>query len=89
MNGPAPITLVHAVAALVAGGGMGWLHFSTLHRVAGMLLAGDWRAVVEQLARLLVLTAFLVLCVKAGGLVLIAGAVGVLAGRALVLRGAK
>lgn len=88
MSWPAPLTLIYASAALLAGLGLGWLHFSSLQRVTGMLLAGDGRAVLLQVGRLAVLGLFLFLCVKAGGLVLIAAAAGILAGRAIVLRGA-
>ena len=74
-----------AVAAF-AGIAMGWAHFATLSRVTALLMAGRIAGVGLQVARLAVLTAFLWFCAKGGWPVLLAGALGVLTGRALVLR---
>jgi hypothetical protein len=73
-------------AAALAGIAMGWVHFVTLTRVTAMLLAGRIAGVGLQMARFALLGAFLWLCAKGGWPVLLAGASGVLAGRALVLR---
>lgn len=78
-----------ALGAALAGFGLGWLHFASLSRVADLFVAGHMRAVALQLARLAVLAGFLVLCAQGGAAVLVAGAAGVLAARARVLRGAR
>lgn len=83
------MTVALTLAAAVAGFGAGWLHFSTLSRVADLFVAGRMSALWLQLARLALLAGFLVLCALGGAPVLAGGAVGVLAGRALVLRRAR
>ncbi|MGP3698957.1 N-ATPase subunit AtpR [Rhodobacter sp. NSM] len=80
------MTVLLALAALAAGAMAGWLHFRSLRIVSDRLLRGDLTAVTLQLARLGLLAGFLVLCSRGGALPLIAGAAGVLAGRAIVLR---
>jgi hypothetical protein len=72
-------------AAALSGIAMGWVHFVTLTRVTAMLVAGRIAGVGLQMARFALLGAFLWLCAKGGWPVLLAGAFGVLAGRALVL----
>lgn len=79
-------TVLLALLALPAGAVAGWLHFSSLSRVADMFVAGKMSAIGLQLLRFALLGAFLWLCTQGGAPVLIAGAAGVLAGRAYVLR---
>lgn len=79
-------TLAAAVAAVLAGIVMGWVHFASLSRVTDLLVAGRIAGVGLQVARFAVLGAFLWTCTQGGWPVLVAGALGVLAGRALVLR---
>ncbi|MCA8883460.1 MAG: hypothetical protein KDA50_06905 [Rhodobacteraceae bacterium] len=81
-----PQTVLLMLLAAPVGGLAGWLHFATLARVADLFVAGRLSAVGLQLARLAVLGAFLWLCSRGGAAVLIAGAAGVLAGRAIVMR---
>lgn len=76
------------LAALV-GFGAGWLHFASLERVARMITEGRLSAVGLQLGRLVLLALLLWLFAKAGAAVLIAGAAGILAARAMVLRRAR
>jgi hypothetical protein len=73
--------------ATFAGIAMGCIHFVTLSRVTDLLLAGRIAGVGLQVARFALLGGFLWLCAKGGWPVLLAGALGVLAGRTLVLRG--
>ena len=75
-----------AFAAALAGLAAGWLHFRSLQALSARIVAGEKRAIVLQLARLVMLGLFLFLCTRGGALVLLAGALGVFAGRALVLR---
>ena len=82
-------TLALVAGALVTGTAAGWLHFASLARIADMILAGHLRAIALQLLRILLLAAFLWLCTRGGPAVLFAGAAGVLAGRALVMRRAR
>jgi len=82
-----PLLLV--LLAGLAGIGIGWLHFSSLERVAEMIVAGRLSAIGLQLGRLALLGAILWLFAQAGALVLIAGAAGILVGRVIVMRGAN
>ncbi len=72
--------------AVAAGYGAGLLHFRSLRRVTDMMVAGRRAAVPLQFARLAGLGMMLLLAALAGAAVLIAAAVGVLAGRARALR---
>ena len=83
---PDVTTLILAVLAALAGAGIGWLHFSSLERVAEMIVAGRLSAIGLQLGRLVLLGGVLWLFAQGGALVLLAGAAGVLAGRAIVMR---
>ncbi|MHC0053931.1 N-ATPase subunit AtpR [Actibacterium sp. D379-3] len=81
--------LALAGLAALAGCAVGWLHFRSLRGLAHRMLAGQPSAVALQLARMAGLGLFLYLCAWGGGAaVLLAGACGVLVGRALVLRAA-
>ena len=86
---PDTTSLLLALLAGLAGIGIGWLHFSSLERVAEMIVAGRLAAIGLQLGRLALLGAILWLFAQAGALVLLAGAVGVLVGRMIVMRGAS
>jgi hypothetical protein len=89
MTTPAPTTFVIAVLAALAGFAVGWLHFVSLERVAVMIVQGRLSAIGLQLARIALLGSLLWLFAKGGGLILIAGAAGIVAGRSLVLRRAR
>jgi hypothetical protein len=82
-------TLVMAVLAAHAGFAAGWLHFASLERVAAMIVQGRLSAIGLQLARIALLGCLLWLFAKGGGLILVAGAAGIVAGRSLVLRRAR
>ncbi|GHF60556.1 N-ATPase subunit AtpR [Seohaeicola zhoushanensis] len=81
-----PTFLAVMLAAALAGIAMGMFHFASLQRVTRLLVAGRPAAVGLQVARFALLGVFLWLCAKSGWPVLLAGALGVLAGRAYVLR---
>lgn len=84
------MTLILCGAALVAGAVAGWAHFMSLRRVADLFTEGRMSAVALQLGRLAALGVFLWLCTRGGAAVLIAGALGILLGRAVALkRGAQ
>lgn len=89
MIAPDPATLVLAVLAIIVGFGAGWLHFASLQRVAEMIVEGRLPAIGLQLVRFAALGCLLWIFAKGGALVLLAGAAGILAGRALVLRRAR
>lgn len=78
-----------ALLAAATGIAVGWFHFWSLSRVTDLLVAGRLSGVGLQVARFALLVAFLWLCAKAGWIVLLAGAVGILTGRTLVLRRAR
>lgn len=84
-----PMTLILALGALIAGIAAGWAHFASLRRVADLFTEGRMSAVALQLGRLAALGVFLWLCTRGGAPVLIAGAVGILIGRAVALKGAE
>lgn len=81
--------LMLALLAFPAGVLAGWVHFTTLGRVAGLLAAGRFSAVALQVLRLALLGGFLWLCAWFGAAALLSGAAGIMAGRALVLRRAR
>ncbi|MBS0126021.1 hypothetical protein KB874_18200 [Aestuariicoccus sp. KMU-90] len=75
-----------AATALLAGLALGLFHFATLARLIALLVAGRMVAVPLQLARFALLVPFLWIAAQFGAAVLLAGAAGILAGRALLLR---
>lgn len=83
---PDPATLGAIAAAALAGTAVGWFHFASLSRVTDLLLAGRLAGVGLQVARFALLGGFLWICSRGGWPVLLAGALGLLAGRTLVLR---
>lgn len=86
MTMPDATTIGLTLLAALAGTGAGWLHFSSLSRIAGMITEGKLSAVGWQVGRMILMAGLLWLFVQGGALVLLAGAAGVLAGRALVMR---
>jgi len=78
---------VQAVLALLAGLVLGYVHFGALRRLSADYLSGRARrALGLQLARLGVMAAALFGLAKWGALPLLAGALGILLARAVVLR---
>ncbi|MBI1418205.1 MAG: hypothetical protein GC146_13375 [Limimaricola sp.] len=86
LSGPSwalPVALALAFAlGLVAGA----VHFATLGWVARRLAEGQMRAVAVQVARMVVLAAVLLAMARWGWPMLLAAAVGLALGRALILR---
>ncbi|MEQ9462452.1 MAG: hypothetical protein RJQ10_02230 [Haliea sp.] len=80
------VTALAALAAALAGTLAGWIHFTSLARVTDLLVAGRIQGVGLQLGRFVLLGVFLWICAQGGWVVLVAAAVGILAGRTLVLR---
>lgn len=81
-----PATLFLALLAALAGLGLGWAHFASLQHIARMITAGRISAVGLQVARFAVLAGALWLFAQGGAVVLLAGAAGILTGRAIVMR---
>lgn len=83
--------LPFGLAALLAGLALGLFHFSSLRRVSALYLSGGpvWRALTLQLARFAFLIGLFVLLARAGATPLLAGALGLLIGRAVVLRSSR
>ncbi|MBP0485068.1 ATP synthase subunit I [Sagittula salina] len=79
------MTTLLCLAAGLVGLATGWLHFATLARVTDLLLEGRLAGVALQLGRFGLTGGFLALCAGAGWPVLLSGAAGIMAGRALVL----
>lgn len=79
---------VAAVFGFVVGLALGLFHFATLRKVTALYVAGGsaGRAIALQVARLVLLAAVLAGLALAGAVPLISGAVGLLAGRMIVLR---
>ena len=75
--------------AALAGLALGIAHFRTLRWVSDLLIQGRLAGIGVQIARLAVLAVFLWLCARGGPSTLLAGAAGLLAGRALILRGVR
>lgn len=82
-------SLMFALLAGLAGLGAGWLHFASLEWVANRIVEGRLSAIGLQLGRIVLLGGILFLFAQGGALVLIAGAAGILLGRAIVLKGAR
>ncbi|HAE27938.1 MAG TPA: hypothetical protein DCG58_12315 [Hyphomonas adhaerens] len=82
-------SLIFALLAGLAGLGAGWLHFASLEWVANRIVEGRLSAIGLQLGRIVLLGGILFLFAQGGALVLIAGAAGILLGRAIVLKGAR
>ncbi|SFC67181.1 ATP synthase subunit I [Tropicimonas isoalkanivorans] len=80
-----------AVIGFLVGVTLGLVHFSSLRRVTVLYLAGRdiGRALALQAARFANVLAVLVLLARVGVLPLLAGTLGLLVGRALVLRQAR
>lgn len=79
------------LAALLAFG-LGLFHFSTLRHVTDLYLGktrGVAKAALLQLARLALLVVVFILLALAGAPMLLGGAAGLMAGRAVVLRRVK
>ncbi|OOY11253.1 hypothetical protein BMG00_16120 [Thioclava marina] len=83
MNSP----FVFAALALLLGFAVGLVHFLSLKRVAALYLGGSvgW-PIALQLIRLAILVVMMVWLAKAGALPLLAGALGVILARIVVLR---
>ncbi|MGI3166069.1 ATP synthase subunit I [Pseudooceanicola sp. 200-1SW] len=81
-----------ALLAALLGLGLGVVHFASLRRVTDLYLGpgrAPARALALQLARLALLVAVFVLLAGLGAYPLLAGAAGLVLGRALVLRRAR
>lgn len=85
----ADLPLLHMALAAVAGAVAGTVFFASLAPVARMLAAGRIEAVGLQVLRFVALGLVLWLMARGGAAVLLSGAAGVMAGRALVMRGTK
>ncbi|SFJ12791.1 ATP synthase subunit I [Celeribacter neptunius] len=84
-------TILIPLLGLLLGLALGFVHFSTLKRVTALYLGGGrviW-AVALQIIRLVLLALVMVFLARQGALPLLAGALGVLIARFVVLRGAK
>lgn len=77
---------VIAIIAALVGFLAGCLHFWSLRLVTDRLVAGQMSAVALQMARLAGLALFLYICTRFGAWALLGAGVGVLGGRAVVLR---
>lgn len=84
-----PTLLIAAGFAL--GLGLGLIHFASLKRVAELYVGGGslGRALGLQLLRLAILTGLLVLLARQGAAPLLAGALGIIVARWIVLRRAR
>lgn len=80
-----------ALIGLALGLVLGIAHFASLKRVTALYVGGGtpWRAIAFQLGRLALLTAVLTGLALMGTVPLLAGALGVLVGRAIVLHRAR
>ncbi|KEO50878.1 ATP synthase subunit I [Thioclava pacifica] len=76
-----------AALALLLGFAVGLVHFLSLKRVAALYLGGSvaW-PIALQLIRLAILVVMMVWLAKAGALPLLAGALGLILARVVVLR---
>ena len=83
----APWTLVAIIAALAVGVAMGLFHFQSLRRAADAFAEGRAvSALALQTLRLAAMAAFLFGAAYAGAFPLLAAALGILIGKAAVLR---
>lgn len=85
MSWLSPMTLAGAAAGVVAG----WAYFAALRHSADALVRGrigPLGAMASRLARTAALGGVLVIAARAGAPVLLSAALGILLGRALVLR---
>ncbi|WP_201455749.1 N-ATPase subunit AtpR [Tropicimonas marinistellae] len=80
--------LVHFLLGFGLGVAAGYVHFASLKRVTRLFLVGAhlWRAVGLQLARLAALAALMVALALLGVSALLAGMIGVIVAREIVLR---
>ncbi|PTQ74899.1 F1-F0 ATPase (N-ATPase) AtpR subunit [Celeribacter persicus] len=78
----------YTLLGLILGFGVGLLHFASLKRVTAMYLSGTAtaRAVALQLGRLALVAVLLVFLALKGAMPLLAGALGLLLARIVVLR---
>ncbi|MCJ2185609.1 N-ATPase subunit AtpR [Novosphingobium beihaiensis] len=87
---PEPLVWIEAVGALLLGLVLGFVHFGTLASVSEDYLNGrTGRAVAVHLLRMAVMAAVLFALVKLGAIPLLAGALGIVIARAVVLRRAR
>jgi len=82
------LPVAHTALGLGLGFGFGLVHFATLARVTALFMGRGtfWRAVAWQLARLALLAGLMVALALLGAAPLIAGALGVILAREIVLR---
>ncbi|WP_052223443.1 N-ATPase subunit AtpR [Novosphingobium malaysiense] len=87
MTVPEPLVWLEVIGALVGGFVLGLVHFGTLASVSEDYLAGrTTRALALHLLRMAVMVAALIGLVQLGAMPLLAGALGIVAARAVVLR---
>lgn len=87
MSGASLGPVVQILLGLAVGGALGFAHFASLHWVARRYAEGGaFGAIAVQLLRFVVLIAALYGLVKVGAAALLAGAVGLLIARILVVR---
>jgi F1F0 ATPase subunit 2 len=81
-------SFIPVLLGLAAGLATGVFQFATLHRLSAMYLAGasPARTIALQLARLALVAAVLFGLAQLGAPALLAGALGIFLGRAVVLR---
>lgn len=78
------------LAALAGGAALGYAHFASLHRISDDYLGGRVaRAIVIHALRLSVMAAALIVLARLGAAHLLAGALGVMASRFVVMRRAR
>lgn len=82
---------LQALLGLSLGLALGWVHFTSLHKVTRLYLSGGPipHAIALQLLRLAAVGAGLVFLALVGAPALLAGALGLLIARGIVLRRAK
>ncbi|MEJ2456672.1 MAG: ATP synthase subunit I [Novosphingobium sp.] len=82
-----PLVWLEAAGALLLGLVLGFVHFGTLASVSEDYLAGrTTRAITVHVLRMAVMVAVLFALVKLGAIPLLAGALGIVIARAMVLR---
>ena len=87
MTVPEPLVWLEVIGALVGGFVLGLVHFGTLASVSEDYLAGrTTRALALHFLRMAVMVAALIGLVQLGAMPLLAGALGIVAARAVVLR---
>lgn len=87
---PDVMTLLTLIAVLAGGMALGFVHFTSLHRITDDYLGGHpGRALAFQLTRIVVMVAALVFLARLGALYLLAGAAGVMIARFIVMHRAR